>query len=109
MADSQSLLGAFEEVVLRATQHLSVTGYGVTIHAAIEQALGRRVSFGAVYATLDRLEVKGLVKSWLGEPTPQRGGKAKRYYRIMGAGVAAIERAELVRARLTPGVVRAGT
>jgi len=104
MTDRQPLLGAFEEVVLRAIRHLPVTGYGVTIHGAIEQALGHTVSFGAVYATLDRLETKGLVKSWLGESTPERGGKAKRYYRIEGAGVAALERAELVRAHLTPSV-----
>ena len=65
--------------------------YGVPIRREIENRTGRAMSRGAVYTTLDRLEAKGLLGSWLGEPTPERSGKAKRFYRVEDAGVEALK------------------
>ncbi len=83
--------GAFEQVVLLAVARLSGEGYGVGIRAEIERRTGRDVSAGSVYATLSRLEEKGLLSSWEGDPLPQRGGRARRYFRIERAGVAALQ------------------
>src|ERR1700683_2577434 len=81
-----SLLGEFEAVVLMAVAHLKDTGYGSTIREAIASRTGRRVSRGAVYITLDRLEAQGLLDSALGDPLPQRGGRPRRAYRLTAAG-----------------------
>jgi PadR family transcriptional regulator, regulatory protein PadR len=83
-------LGRFEEVVLRALVRLREDAYGVPIRREIAERTGRDVSFGAVYTTLERLERKGFVSSHMGEPTPERGGRAKRYFRIEAPGVAAL-------------------
>jgi DNA-binding PadR family transcriptional regulator len=80
-------LGEFEQVVLLAVAWLGEGGYGATIRGEIERRTGRAVSLGAVYATLVRLEEKGLVTSWQGESTARRGGRAKRHYRLMPAAV----------------------
>jgi PadR family transcriptional regulator PadR len=74
--------GEFELAVLRAIEILRGRGYAITIADEVEEFLGRQVSLGAIYATTDRLERKGLIKSELGEATPKRGGKPKRYYAI---------------------------
>jgi DNA-binding PadR family transcriptional regulator len=84
-------LGEFEQVVLFAVAQLD-HGYGATIRDEIVQRTGRDVSAGAVYTTLDRLEARGLVASWWGEPTPQRGGKRKRHYRLRPEGREALTR-----------------
>jgi len=87
----QSLLGHFEQIVLTAVVDLDENAYGVTIHgAAGELSHPRRVSLGAVYATLDRLEDKGLVASRLSDPRPERGGRSRRYYRLTPAGTRAL-------------------
>jgi PadR family transcriptional regulator, regulatory protein PadR len=83
-------LGEFEQVVLLAILRLGESAYGVTIRAEIAEYTGRRPAPGALYTALDRLEVKGLVRSWLGDPTPQRGGRAKRYVKVTKKGVAAV-------------------
>jgi len=83
--------GEFEQMVLLAVARLGGDGYGVTIHREIEARTGRDVTIGAVYATLDRLEDKGLVRSWEGDPTPRRGGRAKRHFALEPAGVDALE------------------
>lgn len=101
-------LGAFEEMILLAVARLGENAYGVTIRQAVDEATGKETSFGAVYATLDRLQDKGFVSSRQGEATPERGGRAKRYFKIEGAGLAALHEAELIRARLTRGVAAAG-
>jgi PadR family transcriptional regulator PadR len=76
-------LGQFEQLVLTAILALREDAYGVTIHAKVaELARPRAVSLGAVYITLDRMEDKGFVSSWLTDPTPERGGRAKRCYRL---------------------------
>jgi len=85
-------LGEFEQVVLLALLHLSDPAYGVEVRREIERRAGRSTSIGALYSTLNRLEEKGYVSSWLGDPTPERGGRAKRYFRVEDAGAAALQR-----------------
>src|SRR5271166_2214200 len=80
-------LGQFEQLVLTAILTRGEDAYGVSIHSKVEElARPKAVSLGAGYVTLDRLEDKGLVKSWLSDPTPERGGRAKRCYRLEALG-----------------------
>jgi PadR family transcriptional regulator, regulatory protein PadR len=97
-------LGEFETSVLLAILHLQGRGYGVSIADEIERRTGKSVSFGAVYATLDRMQKKGLISSELGEPTPERGGKPKRFYRINAPGERALREAQAVTERMWAGV-----
>ncbi len=83
-------LGEFEQIVLLAVLRLGEKAYGVPIRAEIESRAGRKVTVGALYATLDRLEAKGLVHSWFADPTAQRGGRSKRYFKLLPAGVTAL-------------------
>ena len=76
-----------EFMILLATMRMGDEAYGVQIARELEQTGGRTVLLGAVYATLDRLESMGLVRSTVGDPTPERGGKAKRYFRVTPAGI----------------------
>lgn len=92
--------GPFEELVLLAVLALGDNAYGVTIRDEVEARTGRKSSYGAIYATLDRLERKGFLSSRRGEPTPERGGKAKRFFTIDGAGISALENLERERAAL---------
>jgi len=80
-------LGNFDLMLLLALMRLGDDAYGVTIARELEEQTGREVVIASVYATLDRLQERGLVTSSLGDSTPERGGKAKRYFRITGAGV----------------------
>lgn len=93
MAQTQHL-GEFEQIVLLAILRLADGAYGVSIRQEIRDRTGRNTVPGALYTTLDRLEQKGLVASRLGEPTPERGGRAKRYYDVTAAGLMAVERAQ---------------
>jgi PadR family transcriptional regulator PadR len=80
-------VGQFEQLVLTAILSLRDDAYGVSIHSKIEDlAKPKAVSLGAVYVTLDRLEDKGYLASWLSHPTPERGGRAKRFYRLEALG-----------------------
>jgi PadR family transcriptional regulator, regulatory protein PadR len=83
----RSYLGEFELMILLAVIHLGDEAYGVPISRELETHRGRDVSVGSVYAALERLEGKGLVASSLGDPTPERGGKAKRYFRVTREGL----------------------
>ncbi len=94
---AEERLGGFEELVLLAVAGLAGDGYGVTIRDHLEEGTGNRVSVGAVYATLDRLQRKGLVKSRMGGTTAERGGKRKRLFRITGRGQAAMAEARTLR------------
>jgi PadR family transcriptional regulator, regulatory protein PadR len=96
-------LGEFEQVVLLAILRLGENAYGVSISAEITACTGREPAPGALYTTLDRLEDKGLVSSRLGDPTPQRGGRAKRYFAVNAKGRAAITRAQRSYRRLLEG------
>ena len=81
------MLGEFEYLMLSAAARLGERAYGAAIRAEIEHATGSRCSIGALYTTLDRLESKGLVETWMGEATPERGGRPKRMVRVTGKGV----------------------
>jgi DNA-binding PadR family transcriptional regulator len=80
-------LGQFELMVLLAILQAGEDAYGVPIAREIEDTTGKEVALGSIYAALDRLEAKGLVTSEMGDPTPERGGRAKRYFRVTGKGV----------------------
>jgi PadR family transcriptional regulator PadR len=81
------MLGEFEYILLSAAARLGDDAYGAGIREEIEDATGRRCSIGALYTTLDRLEAKGLIKTWMGDPTPERGGRPKRMVRVTAKGV----------------------
>lgn len=85
------VLGEFEQIVMLALLRLGSDAYGATICSEIERRSGRGVSVSAVHTTLERLEQKGLVKSRIGEPTPQRGGKRKRHYEMAALGLKALQ------------------
>ena len=86
-------LGEFEQALLLAVAHLGAAAYGVTIRQEIEARTGREVAVGAVYTSLRRLELKGYVKSAMADPTPERGGRAKRFFTLKPAGSAALRQA----------------
>jgi PadR family transcriptional regulator PadR len=84
---TRSHLGEFELMVMLVLIRLGEDAYGVPISREIEKASGREVAIGSVYATLERLEQKGFVSSSLGEPTAERGGRAKRYFHVTKRGL----------------------
>ena len=87
-------LGEFEQLVLLALIRLGDEAYGMTVRRELETRTGRDVSIGAVYATLDRLEAKGLARSKLGAASDERGGRAKKCFTITGAGARALEKSQ---------------
>ena len=94
-------LGQFEQLVMTAILTLKENAYGVKIHAKVaELSRPKRVALGAIYATLDRLEDKGLITSWLSDPTPERGGRSKRHYRLESAGERALHESALTSKRI---------
>jgi PadR family transcriptional regulator len=97
-------LGEFEQIVLLAVWRLGAEAYGVRIRQEIDERVGRPVTIGAIYVTLERLAGKGLLKSRTGEPTAARGGRAKRFYAITPAGVAAAEDAKRQLAAMWKGL-----
>jgi PadR family transcriptional regulator, regulatory protein PadR len=97
-------LGEFEELVLLAILSLQGGAYGVKIRQLLETETHRNTSLGAVYTTLDRLEHKGYVRSYLGEPTAERGGKAKRFFEVNGEGAEALDQAMTMRKRLLASI-----
>ena len=101
-------LGEFEQVVLLAVLRLGDSAYAVTIRREIAARTDRDPSPGALYTTLDRLEEKGLLTSRLGDPTPRRGGRAKRYFKVSAKGVRAVARVQRSYRRLLDGIVLPG-
>src|SRR5216683_1451391 len=83
------MLGEFEYLMITAAAGLGDNAYGAAIREEIEATTGRKCSIGALYTTIDRLETKGLLKTWMGAATPQRGGRAKRMVRVTPKGVLA--------------------
>jgi PadR family transcriptional regulator PadR len=81
------MMGEFEYLLLTAVMRLGEDAYGAAIRREIEEATGRRCSIGALYTTLDRLQMKGLIETWMGDSTPQRGGRAKRMVRVTPKGI----------------------
>jgi len=100
----RDLLGGFEHVVMLALLRLQEGAYGVTVRQEIHRRTGRDVSLGAIYATLDRLEAKGYVTSRVGDPTPERGGRAKRLIKVTARGVQAANRTQDVFHRMSEGL-----
>ena len=98
------LLGTFEQIVLLAVMCLGTDAYGTTIRDEIERRTGRAISFGAVYATLQRLENKGLASSRMGEPTAERGGRAKRFFQVSAEGRRAVRKAQDAIAAMNAGL-----
>lgn len=80
------MLGEFEYLLITVAAGLGENAYGAAIREEIESTSERRCSMGALYTTIDRLEKKGLLKTWMGEATPQRGGRAKRMVRVTAQG-----------------------
>jgi len=98
-------VGQFEQLVLTAILQLRENAYGVTIHAKVEElAHPKSVSLGAVYVTFDRLEDKGLISSRLSDPTPERGGRSKRFYRLEALGERALQESALTARRVWEAV-----
>jgi PadR family transcriptional regulator, regulatory protein PadR len=101
-------VGQFEQIILTAILSLREDAYGVTIHEkASELAAPRNISLGAVYVTLDRLEDKGLISSRLSDPTPERGGRSKRFYRLEAPGERALEESAATAKRVWEAVAEA--
>lgn len=98
---SADYIGEFEELVLLAILKLSPDAYGTTIMEALSDA-GRKTSIGALYATLSRLEQKGLISSWMADPTAERGGRAKKYLKVTANGEATVRAAHKLRRKLAP-------
>jgi len=100
----RNFLGEFEQIVLLAMARVGEQAYAVSIHDEILQTTGRSVSIPAVYVTLSRLEKKGLVRSWMGEPSPTRGGRAKRHFELTDEGREALEESREVFDQLWSGL-----
>ena len=100
----RSQLGEFELIVLLALLRAGENAYGVPIARVIEESTGREVSVGSVYAALERLQQKGMVSSSLGDPTPERGGRAKRYFRVTKAGLQQVRKTQKTLAALWQGL-----
>jgi len=89
-------LGEFEQLLLLAVMRLGDEAYGAAMRREIEQRTGRSVSPGAIYPTMDRLEAKGYVSSYMGDATPERGGRSRRYFRLEPTGHEALRSAHAV-------------
>jgi DNA-binding PadR family transcriptional regulator len=100
----REFMGGFELLVLLALMRLEHEAYGVTIADAIRDSSGREVALGSVYITLERLERKGLATSRRGEPTAERGGRAKTYFRATAKGLREARQAQRTLINLWQGV-----
>ena len=98
------LLGSLEHIILLALARLDGSAHGMIVRREIEERTGRDISIGAVYATLERLEAKGYISSFTGEPTPERGGRAKRLFRFETAGKQALQVSEQTIRNMTAGL-----
>jgi len=97
-------MGEFEQLVLLAILRVDNDAYGMEVRTEIEKRTGREVSYGAVYTALDRLESKGYVAHRLGEPTAERGGRARKYFRVLPAGLEALRNTRRALAVMWEGV-----
>jgi DNA-binding PadR family transcriptional regulator len=99
-------MGEFEQLVLLALIRLGPGAYGMEVRREIEERTGRDVSIAAVYTTLGRLEAKGWADHEMGEPTPERGGRAKKHYRALPEGMAALEQTRAALDRMWHGLTK---
>ena len=97
-------LNEVDQLVMLALVRLDSSGYGVTIKAEIENRSGRSVSMAAVYSSLDRLERRGYAESWLSDPTSERGGRAKKHFKITAAGATQLRDARGTMAKMWEGL-----
>jgi PadR family transcriptional regulator PadR len=97
-------LGEFEEALLLAVVHLGEGAYGVAIGQEIERRTGREIAVGALYTSLGRLERKGYVRSTMSDPTPDRGGRSKRYFVLRSSGLAALKQSRARHDRMWAGL-----
>jgi PadR family transcriptional regulator, regulatory protein PadR len=97
-------VGEFELYVMLALAHLGDEAYGVTIRREIEARTGRTIAIGAVYATLSRLEDKGLVRFRVSDPQPVQGGRARKYFTLTSAGTRALQHSTAMLARMIAGL-----
>jgi PadR family transcriptional regulator, regulatory protein PadR len=97
-------LGEFEQLVLLSVLRLGAGAYGMPVRQEIEERARRDVSIGAVYATLERLQDKGLVASTLGEPSAERGGRAKRTFEVTTKGISALKESQRCVKRMLDGI-----
>ena len=100
----RAFLGEFEQMVLSAVLRLGDEAYGAAILTEIAAQTGRQASSGALYVTLDRLEGKGLIETWRGDPTPDRGGRPKRFVRVTRDGLRALRDVRTALLRLWRGI-----
>jgi len=100
----QGFLGEFELVVMLAALQVGEGAYAVNIRRVIEERTNRRVSRGTVYVTLNRLQEKGLLASTMSEPTAERGGKAKRIFRVQPAGIEAVRSSQSMMREMARGL-----
>jgi PadR family transcriptional regulator PadR len=97
-------LGEFEQLILLALLRLQENAYGATIHMEVQKRTRRPISISAVYTTLDRLAEKGLVEPHVGAPTPRRGGRRKKFYRLLPEGAEALSQSYRVFREMTRGL-----
>lgn len=103
----EGYLGEFEQLVMLALVRLGEEAYGVTVRAEIEKRAGREVALGAIYKSLARLEEKGFISSFVGDPTPERGGRRKKFYRVEARGSRALNQSFATLRRMTRGLGKA--
>lgn len=94
MSDKEKFLGEFEQFILLSILKLNDNAYGTAIRQLLAEAVKRDVTIGALYTTLERLEKKGLLTSKMGEVTPERGGRAKKYFKLTAPGHGALKRSK---------------
>jgi PadR family transcriptional regulator PadR len=106
MSPMSATVGEFEQLILLALMRLGPDAYGATVRREIEEHSGREVSISAVYTTLDRLERKGLVRSRIGAPTPERGGRRRRHFELLPLGARSLRDAYRALTGMTAGIER---
>ena len=98
------VLGGFQQIVMLAVIRLGDDAYGAKIQQELERTAGRSVTISTIYVTMDRLKRRGFIETWLADPTPVRGGKAKRYYRVTREGLHALRGSRLELTKMWDGV-----
>ncbi len=98
------MLGDFEQLILMALVRLRENAYGVSMRKEIEERTGRSISAGAIYTALDRLESRGFVSSRLGDPTPQRRGRPRKFYQLELPGAEALHRSYSALSQMAKGI-----
>lgn len=107
--DKEKFLGEFEQFLLLAILRLGDNAYGSTIRQLLADSISRDVTIGALYTTLERLEKKGLVESKMGEATAERGGRAKKYFKVSAQGQSALKRSKQALSNMWQGLALKGS